>query len=160
MNGPAWPWSDAAGQPGAGGDQPRLRHVAAQGAAGDGAADAVPVTGRAVDHVSSRRCSAPRRAGSAVSLSAGHRDAERAPGTDGERRGLDFLALSQLVNEPLADRVGVIGAAVVVDAVALDDDRPLAHQDSVAAHRGPAVILMLPHVTGFVNVAGGPGAAL
>src|SRR6266496_1164463 len=80
--------------------------------------------------VSSRRCSAPRRAGSAVSLSAGHRDAERAPGTDGERRGLDFLALSQLVNEPLADRVGVIGAAVVVDAVALDDDRPLAHQDS------------------------------
>src|SRR6266536_4155932 len=78
--------------------------------------------------VSSRRCSAARAAGSAVSLSAGHRDAERAPGTGGEVHGLDFLALSQLVHEPLADRVGVIGAAVVVDAVALDDDRPLTHQ--------------------------------
>src|SRR6266498_3786551 len=124
--------------------------------------------------VSSRRCSAARAAGSAVSRSAGHasggvtsgddhagdRDAERAPGTGGEVDGLEFLALRQLVCEPLADRVGVVGAAVVVDAVALDDDRPLTHQDSVAAHRGPAVILMLPHVTGVVNVAGGPGAAL
>src|SRR6266496_3460759 len=175
MNGPAWPWSDAAGQPGAGGDQPRLRHVAAQGAAGDGAADAVPVTGRAVDHVSSRRCSAGLPAGSAVSPSAGHaaggvtagdnhagdQDAELAPGTNGERRALDFLAFRQLVHEPLADRVGVIGAAVVVDAVALDDDRPLAHQDAPGwpGHGGPAVILMLPHVTGVVNVASGPGVA-
>src|SRR6266536_5886018 len=94
--------------------------------------------------VSSRRCSAARAAGSAVSRSAGHaaggvtagddhagdRDAELAPGTGGEVDGLEFLALSQLVCEPLADRVRVIGAAVVVDAVALDDDRPLAHLDA------------------------------
>src|SRR6266542_1243380 len=126
--------------------------------------------------VSSRRCSAARAAGSAVSRSAGHaaggvtagddhagdRDAERAPGTDSEVDGLEFLALRQLVHEPLADRVRVIGAAVVVDAVALDDDRPLAHQDAPGwpGHGGPAVILMLPHVTGVVNVASGPGAAL
>src|SRR6266498_2246180 len=91
--------------------------------------------------VSSRRCSAARAAGSAVSRSAGHaaggvtagddhagdRDAERAPGTGGEVDGLEFLALRQLVHETLADRVRVIVAAVAVNAMTLDDDRPFTH---------------------------------
>lgn len=55
------------------------------------------------------------------------RYAESAPGTHREVNVLNLLALGQLIYEPLTDRVRVIVAAVVVDAVTLDDDRPLTH---------------------------------